>query len=271
MGSEHGMRSTRLLPHAAAVIGLAALALTGQAADTGTQVSSRYRLEHAASRVGAVEGQYGDEQLAVLEKLNRADRDHLSRLPTLVVPVDWNTDELGHSPLPPRYTPGVEWPTYLVIFLPGQVFGGYEFGALVRWGPISSGRRSRPTPSGLFALNWRSMGRSSTIDPDWFMRWYFNFANREGLAFHAYTLPGYPASHACIRLLERDARWLYEWGRPWTLDSSGVRVLSGGTPVLIVGRYDFDDAPPWRSLVWLSRTVELPAPPGDVSASILQP
>ena len=32
-----------------------------------------------------------------------------------------------------------------------------------------------------------------------------------------------------------------------------------GTPVFIVGRYDFDAAPPWRSFAWLSTTVELPA------------
>jgi len=130
----------------------------------------------------------------------------------------------------------------------------------VRWGPVSSGARSDQTPSGVFTLNWRSTGRASTIDPDWFMRWYFNFGNRDGLALHAYALPGAPASHGCIRLLERDAQWLYEWGEPWTLDSTGTRVLRAGTPVFVIGRYDFDAAPPWRSLFWLSRAVELPAP-----------
>lgn len=125
-------------------------------------------------------------------------------------------------------------------------------------GPISSGARRNQTPAGLFALNWRSPGRVSTIDPDWFMRWYFNFGNRDGLAFHAYPLPGSPASHGCIRLLERDAHWLYEWGVPWMLDSTDARVVRAGTPVFVVGRYDFDAAPPWRSLAWLTRGVEVP-------------
>ena len=123
---------------------------------------------------------------------------------------------------------------------------------------MSTGRRSSPTAARRFALNWRSTGRASTVDPDWFMPWYFNFGNREGLAFHAYSLPGYPASHGCIRLLERDAQWLFEWGQPWRLDSSGTRVLTAGTPVFLVGRYDFDAPPPWRSLAWLAGTVELP-------------
>jgi hypothetical protein len=93
------------------------------------------------------------------------------------------------------------------------------------------------------------------------MRWYFNFGNREGLALHAYALPGYPASHGCIRLLERDAQWLFEWGQPWVLDPSATRVLKPGTPVLLVGNYDFDAAPPWRSLRWLSQQVALPSLP----------
>jgi lipoprotein-anchoring transpeptidase ErfK/SrfK len=88
---------------------------------------------------------------------------------------------------------------------------------------VSSGGRNNPTSAGSFALNWRSTGRASTVDPDWFMRWYFNFGNREGLAFHAYSLPGYPASHGCIRLLDRDAQWLFEWGQAWVLDPSETR------------------------------------------------
>lgn len=252
------MSGTRFLLHVIGAASVAALIAVYPAASTGTQSAASYRIESEVA--GALEEQYSDDQLALLEKLNRADRKHLARLRPLVVPVVWSSDELAYRPLPVRYEPGAEWPTYLVVSLPDQVFGAYEYGTLVRWGPVSSGAHDSQTPSGLFALNWRSPGRASTIDPDWFMRWYFNFGNREGLAFHAYGLPGHPASHGCIRLLERDARWLYDWGKAWTLDSDSTRVLHTGTPVLVVGRYDFDAEPPWRSLKWLSHTVELPAP-----------
>ena len=114
----------------------------------------------------------------------------------------------------------------------------------MRWGPLSSGGRDHPTPAGRFNLNWRSAGHTSSLNSDWFMPWYFNFGNREGLAFHQYTLPGLPASHGCVRLLERDAQWLFDWGEPWTVDDSAVRVLHAGTPVLIVGHYEFDKTPP---------------------------
>jgi hypothetical protein len=69
------------------------------------------------------------------------------------------------------------------------------------------------------------------------------------------------AQGGSIRLLERDAQWLFDWGDSWVLDVSRTRVLKAGTPVFIVGEYDFDAAPPWRSLNWLSQQVELPSAP----------
>jgi hypothetical protein len=218
-----------------------------------------YRIESKCERSVVLLRGLTDSQRALLEKLNRADVDHLERLQQVVLPVSWTDDELSYSVLPLQYASSAPWPKFVVVYLPGQLFGAYEFGGLVRWGPISSGRRNSPTHPGLFALNWRSRGHASTVDPDWFLPWYFNFGNREGLALHAYSLPGYPASHGCIRLLERDAKWLFEWGDPWLLAFTQTRVLKPGTPVLIVGYYDFDDAPPWRSPTWLSQQVVLPS------------
>jgi len=69
-----------------------------------------------------------------------------------------------------------------------------------------------------------------------------NFSNRAGLALHAYALPGYPASHGCVRLLERDAIWLYQWVDTWHLSSGGQSVESPGTPLLIQGEPAQSDA-----------------------------
>ena len=251
------MRRARLLTTLFWCAGLAGLVAL-QPAAVSTQEGTRYRIEGRSQTAGSLHERFSESQLALLEKLNRADVEHLGQLRELVVPESWS-DELSYSVLPTRYASSEAWPTFLVVYLPGQLFGAYEFGSLVRWGPVSSGGRSNPTSSGLFALNWRSTGRASTVDPDWFMRWYFNFGNREGLAFHAYSLPGSPASHDCIRLLDRDAQWLFEWGETWVLDPSATRVMKPGTPVLIVGAYDFDAAPPWRSLMWLSQPLELPS------------
>lgn len=209
---------------------------------------------------------WSDEQLGVLEKLNRCDRRTLLQQERVVVPRTWLEDELAYAPVPRNLDWAEELEQIVVVHKPLQLFAAYEYGRLVRWGPVSTGAEKSPTPSGLFYLNWRSKGHRSTVNRSWYLPWYFNFSNATGHSFHQYELPGEPASHGCVRLLERDARWLYDWGRSWKLDESGRRILENGAPVVIVGEYPHGETPPWRepsfletgfalsrSGVWLSR------------------
>jgi hypothetical protein len=217
-----------------------------------------YRLEARPGGPKELRRRFSARQLALLETLNRRDLEHLGRADFLVVPDRWDEDELAYSPFP-RDAPDVaQQPKVLVVHQPMQAFGAYEFGRLVRWGPVSTGRAASPTPPGLYHLNWRSAGRHSTVDPDWFMPWYFNFDNRRGLSLHEYDLPGYPASHSCVRLLERDARWLFEWGEQWQLDPTGQMVVKQGTPMHVVGEYDFSAPPPWLDPARLGEQIALP-------------
>ena len=243
---------------------LGALGLAGAAASAAQEppasavvAEPSYNLGAGPVLGGELRRRFTPDQLALLEKLNRATVTHLERLDLLVIPDRWSGDELAYSPFPSRSEWAARYPKALIVHQPGQAFAAYESGRLIRWGPVSSGRRQAPTPAGLFHLNWRSPGRHSTVNADWYMPWYFNFDNRRGLALHQFTLPGWPASHACVRLLERDAMWLYDWGEGWTLDERGWEVLAPGTPLWIVGSYDFDAPPPWRSIAWLARGIEL--------------
>lgn len=224
-----------------------------------------YHLEANTPATGSLQHRFPAWQLDILQMLNRVDLPHLARLSGVVVPDTWTTDVLSYSPLPGRYAAGQPFAKLLVVDQPWQVFGAYERGRLVRWGPVSSGRMTSPTPTGLFHLNWKSRGRRSTVDPEWFMPWYFNFGNAEGLSFHEYALPGRPASHACVRLRGVDARWLYEWGDEWILADTSRQIVRAGTPVLIVGVYDFAGAPPWRSPE-RGVPIELPALDGVASS-----
>ena len=200
------------------------------------------------------------KQLALLEKLNRSDLRHLARQDGLVIPERWGFDELAYSPLAHTYTWAEQYPKAVVIRQPLQVFGAYQKGKLVHWGPVSTGRKTAPTPSGLFHMNWKSKGRHSTVNASWFMRWYFNFHPKRGLALHAYGLPGHPASHACVRLLPRDAKWLFHWGEGWKLGPHSWDVVEQGTPVLILGHYDFNSPPPWHSTDRIQAATDLPVP-----------
>jgi hypothetical protein len=95
------------------------------------------------------------------------------------------------------------------------------------------------------------------LSGEWILKWYFNFHNTRGLAFHEFELPGLPMSHACVRLLARDAMWVYQWGQGWILDDKG-QLAQAGTPILIQGNYDFTSPPPWLSLEVVRTPITLP-------------
>ncbi len=186
-------------------------------------------------------------QVDLLSKLNRADRRGLAALGQIVVPEVWDENEREYGPFWRWEEALGAYPKALIADLGLQALGAYEDGELVHWGPISSGTRIHPTPPGAYHLNWKSRGRRSTVNPEWYLPYSFNFDSREGLSLHAYALPGRPASHSCIRLLEPDARWLYEWGEQWMVDENDGVVVRNGTPLWIEGQYAFGSPPPWIS------------------------
>lgn len=184
------------------------------------------------------------ERLTIL-KINRVDQRYASLRP-LMVP-DSIHAELSYSPFPTRLEALDSVPRFILVSRRVQAFGAYENGALVRWGPTSTGKAATPTDAGLFYTNWKSRKTISTDDPSWILEWYVNFISEKGVAFHQYALPGRPVSHGCVRLLAEDAEWLYRWSDAWSLDRHR-RVVEKGTPVLITGEYDYAAPAPWLRL-----------------------
>lgn len=75
----------------------------------------------------------------------------------------------------------------------------YRNGIAIGYSSISSGRTGYATPTGLFnVLQKRRHHRSNKYD-DAPMPWMVRLT-WDGIAFHGGALPGYPASHGCIRL-----------------------------------------------------------------------
>ena len=110
------------------------------------------------------------------------------------------------------------------------------------------GSKTHKTPTGLFFSNWKAEETTSTFNDEWKLKWNFNIENKEGVGFHEYALPGIPASHSCLRLLESDAKILYNWAEQWVLaDAETVKIK--GTPVVVFGSYDFEAPKPWLKLV----------------------
>ncbi len=197
--------------------------------------------------VAALRARLGAEAYAEVLRLNRVDADRAPDLDTLIVP-NRHRDFRARSPYPERIPAFDSVSKQLLISLRVQAFATYDSGRLVRWGPISSGGATAPTVSGLFHVNWKLPEHRSTIDSTWLIRWCVNIDNQVGTAIHQYALPGRPASHCCIRLLEDDAVWVYDWVETWRVSDDGRELLARGTPVRIFGVYAFDARPPWRRL-----------------------
>ena len=233
---------------------------------TITAQAPAYRFEPLPKTAAELAKRFTPPQIEILEMLNRRDRAHLLRVdpptPGLVVPAPWSEEPLTYSPFPGSWPAAEGYPKAIVVHQAMQAFAAYERGRLVRWGPVSTGRKETPTPEGVFNLTWRARSRRSTDNQDWLLEWYFNFVNERGVSFHLFDLPGYPASHACVRLLLRDAQWLYRWGDEWSLDDSRREMMMPGTPVRVLDVYPFGQPPAWLSLETLSTPLALPT--GDV-------
>lgn len=185
-------------------------------------------------------------QFLTVLKLNRVD-EKFARRRVLLVP-DSVAPELAYAPFPEAVFSLRASPKFVLVSRRVQAFAAYEYGALVRWGPISSGKTATPTDAGLFFTNWKSRTTISTDDPSWILDWYVNFIALKGVAFHQYELPGLPASHGCVRLLETDARWMYTWAEQW-VPGRGSNVKRYGTPVLVFGDWEAGAPAPWLGVV----------------------
>jgi hypothetical protein len=107
----------------------------------------------------------------------------------------------------------------LTIDLTAQRVMVYRDGALIAASSISTGSMGRETPTGVFTiLEKKVMHRSTTYDNAPMP--YMQRLTSKGIAIHAGDLPGYPASHGCIRLPNEFAKKLYA-------------VTELGTPVMI--------------------------------------
>ena len=96
----------------------------------------------------------------------------------------------------------------LTIDLTAQRLMVYRNGGLMAASAISTGTLGRETPTGVFTiLEKKVMHRSTTYD-DAPMP-YMQRLTSKGIAIHAGDLPGYPASHGCIRLPNEFAQKLY--------------------------------------------------------------
>lgn len=187
---------------------------------------------------------FTEAQKGILYALNRVDAKNALRPDTLIIPDTFINDLMAYSPFPLN-VPELESVRKLIIFsYPVQAFVVYENGKQIKWGPTSMGAKAHPTPTGLHFSNWKSKKSISSVKSEWILPWNFNIVNNAGVGWHEYSMPGYPASHSCLRLHEEDAKWLYNFADQWILKNNNT-LLAKGTPVIVFGEYPFGQRRPW--------------------------
>lgn len=188
----------------------------------------------------------GKQRAKLVEFLNRADLQFMDIGDTLVVPQKFDLDFRAYSPFPRLYPGAKDFEKLFIIDKSVQAFAAYEYGELARWGVVNTGAKEYRTPNGRFNFNWKTEYRVSSQSPPgepWEMYWVFNFHDARGIHVHQYAMPtGGPLSHGCVRLIDADAQWIYNWADQWTLTRSGSgypargqRIREPGTTVLVIG------------------------------------
>lgn len=100
-------------------------------------------------------------------------------------------------------------PTVIVVSLPEQRLHVYRGGQRVGVSTVSSGKPGKETPTGVFPILQKKRMHHSNLYDDAPMP-YMQRLTWDGVALHAGRIPGYPASHGCIRLPKAFAAKLFE-------------------------------------------------------------
>jgi len=99
-------------------------------------------------------------------------------------------------------------PLMMIVSLATQRGTLYRNGVPIAITTVSTGKAGHETPTGVFTILQRDVDHRSSLYDDAPMP-YMQRLTWGGVALHGGTLPGYPASHGCIRLPHGFARLLY--------------------------------------------------------------
>ena len=109
-------------------------------------------------------------------------------------------------------------PIMAIVSLRDQQITVYDAKGRIMRAPVSSGQKGRETPAGIFTVLQKEAEHYSNMYDDAFMP-HMQRLTWTGIALHGGPLPGYPASHGCIRMPYDFAERLFDATRV------GMRVI----------------------------------------------
>jgi hypothetical protein len=99
-------------------------------------------------------------------------------------------------------------PVAIVVNLPEQRAHVYRDGVRIGVSTVSTGKAGHETPTGIYTILQKRREHYSNLYDDAPMP-FMQRLTWSGIALHAGHLPGYPASHGCVRLPEAFAELLF--------------------------------------------------------------
>jgi hypothetical protein len=115
-------------------------------------------------------------------------------------------------------------PIMAIVSLRHQQITVYDAKGWILRAPVSSGQKGRETPAGVFSIIEKQAEHYSNLYDDASMP-HMQRITWSGIALHGGPLPGYPASHGCIRMPYNFAARLFDATR------LGMRVIVAPTDV----------------------------------------
>ena len=115
-------------------------------------------------------------------------------------------------------------PIMAVVSLRNQRITVYDANGWILRAPVSSGQKGRETPAGIFSVIQKEAEHYSNLYDDAYMP-HMQRITWSGIALHGGPLPGYPASHGCVRMPFDFAARLFDATR------LGLRVIVAPTDV----------------------------------------
>jgi hypothetical protein len=195
---------------------------------------------------------------------------HLALLVVVILAASLTASAAGHTkgravqPFTSEFKPGdYVWhpeispagPVVVIVSLPEQRMYVYRNGVRIGLSTVSTGTKGHTTPTGMFTILQKKVRHESSIYEGARMP-HMQRLTWTGIAMHAGHLPGYPASHGCVRLPVDFAEKLYSVTRSGTSviitddkfapgeTAEPGRLLSGKTgepsmPVLAAGQSEW--------------------------------
>ncbi|WP_373506081.1 L,D-transpeptidase [Aestuariivirga sp.] len=138
-------------------------------------------------------------------------------------------------------------PVAIIVSLPDQMVHVYRNGIRIAVSTCSTGKPGHGTPTGVFTILQKDKNHHSSTYNNAPMP-NMNRLTWSGVALHAGQLPGYPASHGCVRLPLEFSKLLFtvtHVGTPVIIADAHSAPKLVSHPGLVLGQYaehEFDDA-----------------------------